>query len=327
MYIFKVLFMSLLAAMFINKYKIVWRNLDAYKRFDIIKAKNSISFDKFIGGITMTFFPINILMLPLIPPILAIRNPRASDFLLKGQYIIMMIIYSFMAGIVIIPATPVIYIKSISNAIFIALSNQPQEYQGQNVVKAIVAILLGPILIALSLIVDLISLPNILLKDSTDFEHKYQLSTDRLNDVQIDVVMATFAKIFYGSNFEKFKGKHMTLYELMVMHTGIFSIIDNLHELFCRGSKNSKEALANVQDYNMTKILTRKCSIPDKSGDYKEGRCELNVIHAVQMDIEMYNYWDVVMRKVRMGILRQDIIKKEATSKKGGDKVEEEVKA
>jgi hypothetical protein len=114
----------------------------------------------------------------------------------------------------------------------------------------------------------------------------------------------------------------MTLYELMVMHTGIFKIIDNLHELFCRGSKNSKEALANVQDYNMTKILTRKCSIPDKSGDYKEGRCELNVIHAVQMDIEMYNYWDIAMRKLRMNILRTDISNKENKNKQGGEAAE-----
>jgi len=118
----------------------------------------------------------------------------------------------------------------------------------------------------------------------------------------------------------------MTLYELMVMHTSIFSIIDNLHELFCRGSKNSKEALANVQDYNMTKILTRKCSIPDKSGDYKEGRCELNVIHAVQMDIEMYNYWDIIMRKLRLGILRQDIKDKENKNKVGVKEEDEVVK-
>lgn len=118
----------------------------------------------------------------------------------------------------------------------------------------------------------------------------------------------------------------MTLYELMVMHTRIFSIIDNLHELFCRGSKNSKEALANVQDYNMTKILTRKCSIPDKSGDYKEGRCELNVIHAVQMDIEMYNYWDIIMRKLRLGILRQDIKDKENKNKVGVKEEDEVVK-
>lgn len=157
------------------------------------------------------------------------------------------------------------------------------------------------------------------MKDSRDFEHKYQLSTDRLNDVQIDVVMVTFVKIFYGSNFQAYKGKHMTLIELMVMHTGIFSIIENLHNLFCRGMKDYKEALSNVQDYNMTKILTRKCSIPDKGGDYKEGKCELDVIHAVQMDIEMFNYVDVIMRKVRMGKLADEIVAKTNSSKENGD--------
>jgi thiol:disulfide interchange protein len=122
--------MSLLAAMFINKYKVVWRNLDAYKRFNIIKMKNSISFDKFIGGITLTFFPINILMVPLIPAILYFRNPRASDFLLKMQYGIMMLTYCTMSGIVIVPMAPVLYIKLVLNAIFIMNSNIRQAYPG-----------------------------------------------------------------------------------------------------------------------------------------------------------------------------------------------------
>ena len=45
MYIFRVLFISLLAAMFINKYKLVWKNLDAYRRFNIIQLKNSVAYD------------------------------------------------------------------------------------------------------------------------------------------------------------------------------------------------------------------------------------------------------------------------------------------
>lgn len=119
MYLFKVLFMSLLAAMFINKYKVVWRNLDAYKRFNIIKMKNSVSFDKFIGGVTLTFFPVNILMVPFIPAIIAIRNVRASDFMLKCQYTVMMLIYCALAGVAIIPMTPILYIKAVANALFI----------------------------------------------------------------------------------------------------------------------------------------------------------------------------------------------------------------
>jgi len=73
----------------------------------------------------------------------------------------------------------------------------------------------------------------------------------------------------------------MTLIELMIMHRKIFSIIDNLHDLCCKGKKDVKEALANVQDYNMTKVLTRKCSVPDLSGDIKEARCDFNIIYSI----------------------------------------------
>jgi hypothetical protein len=117
----------------------------------------------------------------------------------------------------------------------------------------------------------------------------------------------------------------MSLMELMVMHTGIFNLIDNLHDLLCRGNKDYKEALNKVQDYNMTKILTRQASIPALSGDYKEGYCDLNTLYAVQMDIELYNYIDVVLRKFRMGILRDEMYAKErgtfvdnAEKKEGG---------
>jgi len=134
--------------------------------------------------------------------------------------------------------------------------------------------------------------------------------------------MLTFTKIFYGGNFEAYKGKHMTLIELMQMHRIIFSLIANLHDLVCKGTKDYKESLSNVQDYNMTKILTRKASIPDNGGDYKEGKVELDIIYAVQMDIELYNYTDIILRKVKMGILK-DELRKKATGKKASEEEEE----
>ena len=65
----------------------------------------------------------------------------------------------------------------------------------------------------------------------------------------------------------------MTLLQLMEMHVRIFKLIDNLHDLTCRGLKDYKEAVSNVQDYNMTKVLTQKCSIPDAHGEFKLGKC------------------------------------------------------
>jgi len=293
--------------MFINRYKIVYKNLDAYRRFIIIKLKNSVSYDKFIGGVTITFFPINLIMLPLATPIIILRSKRASELLLKMQYVIMIIMYCFLAFLMVIPATPVLLLKVYTNAFFILLTNKREKYKGENISQFVIAFFFSPIIIVVSIIIDLLSLPNTLLLSSSTFEHKYQVSQDKLTDVQIDVVMATFVKIFYGKDWtEKNKGTHMTLIELMFMHRRIFSLIDNLHDLICRGNKDYKESLAKVQDYNMTKILTRMCSIPDLGGDYKEGRCDLNVIYAVQFDIDLYNTFDIILRKVRMGILEQE---------------------
>lgn len=103
----------------------------------------------------------------------------------------------------------------------------------------------------------------------------------------------------------------MTQIELMVMHRKIYSLIDNLHDLCCRGTKDYRESLANVQDYNMTKILSRKCSIPDISGDVKLSKVDFNVMYAIQMDIENYNYIDIILRDFNSGNLTQANLLKE----------------
>lgn len=105
----------------------------------------------------------------------------------------------------------------------------------------------------------------------------------------------------------------MSLIELMTMHRRIFQITDNMHDLMCRGTKDYRQSLSTVQDYNMTKLLALKCSIPSLTGIYKEATCEFNVIHAVTRDVEMYNYVDVVLRKLDLGRLKLDLQKKEAS--------------
>jgi hypothetical protein len=101
----------------------------------------------------------------------------------------------------------------------------------------------------------------------------------------------------------------MTLIELMMMHRRIFSLIENLHDLLCKGNKDYKEALANVQDYNMTKILTKQSSLPDVSGDIKKYFCDLNTLYYVQMDLELYNYVDILMHEYRSGELADNLVK------------------
>ena len=103
----------------------------------------------------------------------------------------------------------------------------------------------------------------------------------------------------------------------MEMHKIIFSLIDNLHDLVCRGNKDHKEALMKVQDYNMTKVLTRKCSVPDETGDIKLARCDFNILYYVQMDIELFNYCTVLFHNYKYGKL-ENLLERNRT--KGGGK-------
>jgi hypothetical protein len=115
----------------------------------------------------------------------------------------------------------------------------------------------------------------------------------------------------------------MTLLELMLMHVKIFKIIENLHDLTCIGNKDYKEALSNVQDYNMTKVLTRKCSIPSISGVFKEARCEIDLIYFVALDISYFNFFDDVLRRFSMGTLWEDVDKNMLIKKAKSDSRED----
>jgi len=53
----------------------------------------------------------------------------------------------------------------------------------------------------------------------------------------------------------------------------------------------------------MTKILTRKCSVPSKCGDIKQASCDFNILYNCQMDIETYNYIDILLHDYRAGRL------------------------
>lgn len=119
--------------------------------------------------------------------------------------------------------------------------------------------------------------------------------------------MPIFSRILFKQFDARFRDKYITLIELMVMHRRIFMLGDNLHDLMCRGSQDYKESLQNVDQYNMSKILAFKCSIPSRSGDRKLNKVEMNVVRAVFADIEMYNFIDITLRKFKMGKLRQEV--------------------
>lgn len=110
--------------MFINRYKYVYKNLDALRRMNIIMLKNSASYDKMYSSVTITFFPMSIVLLPFIPAVILFKSERLNDFILKIQYSIMMLMYGVLGCALFVPIFPLLYLKSIANAIYISMNNK-----------------------------------------------------------------------------------------------------------------------------------------------------------------------------------------------------------
>ena len=77
----------------------------------------------------------------------------------------------------------------------------------------------------------------------------------------------------------------------------------------CKGIMDYKKALSIVQDYNMSKILAKKFSVPDRNGKFKLGKFHLFLLNNVFTDIKVYNYADHLLRLRSMGILPQQLKK------------------
>lgn len=129
MYYTRVLIISFLAAIFINRYKIIYAEIDAYRYQRIIRLKNKVAYDKHVGCITLSFFPFNILMVPFIPVVVMARSSKISDFLLKIQYCLLMVIYSTAALAYVVVLAPLLYFKALLNSVFILLNNNLEEYK------------------------------------------------------------------------------------------------------------------------------------------------------------------------------------------------------
>jgi len=91
---------------------------------NIIKLKNTNSYDTLYGGVTITFFPISIIMLPFVVPVVVFKSERLNDFILKIQYAVMMLMYCMLGTVVSIPIIPMLYFKIIVNGIFIQFNNK-----------------------------------------------------------------------------------------------------------------------------------------------------------------------------------------------------------
>mmetsp|Transcript_12421 Transcript_12421/g.19437 ORF Transcript_12421/g.19437 Transcript_12421/m.19437 type:complete len:188 (-) Transcript_12421:1091-1654(-) len=186
----------------------------------------------------------------------------------------MMILYFLMALAIIILIIPFLYLKNIVNSIYILRAETRQEYAQQNWVQVAISTFLGSGLIPCSMLVDILILPNLLMKPVEEFEPKYRLYSERLNSYQTKQTGIVLGRLIKKYD-NKLKDVVIECEEIMMIHRMAFRIIDNLHDLICRGSKDYKKALMIVQDFNMSKILSKKFSVPDPSGIIKLAECEL----------------------------------------------------
>ena len=92
----------------------------------------------------------------------------------------------------------------------------------------------------------------------------------------------------------------------MLLHRKAFRIKQNLHDLYCCGLKDYMQALRNVEDYNLSIVLERKVSIPSINEVYNEATIHWDIFYTIQMDVENYNYVDVILNDNRMGRLTEE---------------------
>lgn len=58
-----------------------------------------------------------------------------------------------------------------------------------------------------------------------------------------------------------------------------------------------------MKDFNISKMVQIKMSVPHKSGDPKLRMSTFALIYSVQTDVELFNYIDKLFRSYKLGIL------------------------
>ena len=71
----------------------------------------------------------------------------------------------------------------------------------------------------------------------------------------------------------------------MNLHRKVFKIIDNFHSVFCRGDKTVDDATMPIKIYNLTKVITHQCSVPNEIGEKKTFALSFDLIHNIFSDI------------------------------------------
>ena len=84
------------------------------------------------------------------------------------------------------------YVKMVLNSFHIMIISQNNQTGIERYLEPFFSIIASPFIICISILVDIVSLPSILLRSESEFEEKYQRNVDELNEEQIRKVNAVF---------------------------------------------------------------------------------------------------------------------------------------
>ena len=247
---------------------------------------------------------------PFLIPLLLLRSKRLNDVVLKLQYSVLMMTYAVLGGLLLVVCSPVLYGLLLVNSSFILLKGRDKLLQ--RVVQFVVSLVCGPVVVLASILVDMLNLPKALFQETDYFEYKYQYTDQPISAQQTQVLHSLFEKFLYGSLQYKFRSGSLSLNDLVLIHWEKFQLINRLHDLVCRGTKDYHQSLSVVQDFNLMKSLSKRLSFPDINGNNKESRVVIETMRHLFDDLDLYNFVDVVFRKHQMAELRPEILKAEA---------------
>lgn len=85
----------------------------------IIKLKTTNIYDNVFGSLRVTFFPISIIVLPFILPLILFKSHRLNNIVMRIQYSILILMYCLLGSILSVVFIPILYFKTVVNALFI----------------------------------------------------------------------------------------------------------------------------------------------------------------------------------------------------------------
>jgi hypothetical protein len=66
--------------------------------------------------------------------------------------------------------------------------------------------------------------------------------------------------------------------------------MENLNDLICKGTKDYRESLLKVQDFNYTKVLAKICSVPSKTGTVIDNHIDFDMLKIIYQDVLYFNH-------------------------------------